>query len=103
MESALALTAAVAGAFWIAGQAYALRCRLRAAERRAADLDTEVELLGREVERHAALLVRLNAAQVIEHRDATIDRLRLDRLDAERGRYGGIPWRSYPQTDPNAN
>ena len=98
MESALALTAAICGAAWVAGQAYALRCRLRAAERRAADLDAEVELLGREVERHTALIVRLNAAQTISHRDASIDRIRIDRLDAER-----VAARRWPMPDPHAN
>ncbi len=89
MESALTLTAAVIGAAWIAGQAYAVQRRQRRTDELLAAVVADLRRLDREAERHARVIVSLHAAQHADHREIAIDRIRIDRLDRARTYYPG--------------
>ncbi len=92
MESALCLCAAVAGAAWIAGEAWLIRRRLRATENRLAraegavwtllDMQAGTRLDGHDADiaRHARVIVEMYAAQHEDHRELQITELRLDDL-----------------------
>ncbi len=81
MEQALCLTAAIAGAAWIAAEAYLTKRRLRRAECRLAAAERKLATLDAEAERHARVIVALHAAATINRRELAIDRIRIDRLD----------------------
>ncbi len=89
MESLLTLTAAIAGAAWIAGEAWLCRRRLREAERLLREGRRLLATHDAELERHARIIVSLHAAQHADHREIAIDRIRIDRLDRARTYYPG--------------
>ncbi len=81
MESTLCLCAAIAGAAWIAGEAWLCRRRLREAERLLREGRRLLATHDAELERHARVIVSLHAAMTVNRRELAIDRIRIDRLD----------------------
>ncbi len=94
METAITITAAIAGAAWIAGEAWLCRRRLRAVEADAAQLYGMVVCLldlqpGVRLDIAELEIERLKKAWVREHEALGETRLRVDRLDRARAFYPG--------------